>query len=83
MDGMQSADVGSSLVSITVLSVTPARASNLLALASVAIDFDGVVDPYPPIRDRRRQLVPLTTTAMNSDDRVAPNYGVYMPHVAT
>jgi len=43
MDGMQPDDTaGSSLVSITVLSVTPVRAGKLFALASVAIDIDGV-----------------------------------------
>lgn len=42
MDGMQSDDVGSSLVSIRVLSVTPARRGKLFALASVAIDIDGI-----------------------------------------
>jgi hypothetical protein len=42
MDGMQSDEAGSSLVSITVLSVTPVRAGKLFALASVEIDIDGV-----------------------------------------
>ncbi len=42
MDGMQPDQAGSSLVSIIVLSVTPARAGKLFALASVAIDIDGV-----------------------------------------
>jgi hypothetical protein len=42
MDGMQSNEAGSSLVSITVLSVTPLRAGRLFALASVEIDIDGI-----------------------------------------
>jgi hypothetical protein len=42
MDGMQANEAGSSLVSITVLSVTPMRAGRLFALASVEIDIDGV-----------------------------------------
>jgi hypothetical protein len=42
MDGMQLPEVGSSLVSITVLSVTPLRAGRLFALASVEIDIDGI-----------------------------------------
>jgi stage V sporulation protein G len=42
MDQLQSDDTGSSLVSISVLSVTPSRAGKLFALASVAIDIDGV-----------------------------------------
>jgi stage V sporulation protein G len=42
MDGMQSNETGSSLVSITVLSGRPARAGKLFALASVAVDIDGV-----------------------------------------
>ena len=42
MDGVQSNEAGSSLVSITVLSVTPMRAGRLFALASVEIDIDGV-----------------------------------------
>jgi len=43
MDGMQPDEAGSSsLVSITVLSVTPAHAGKLFALASVAVDIDGV-----------------------------------------
>jgi hypothetical protein len=42
MDGVQSSEAGSSLVSITVLSVTPMRAGRLFALASVEIDIDGV-----------------------------------------
>ena len=42
MDGAQSNEAGSSLVSITVLSVTPLRAGKLFALASVEIDIDGV-----------------------------------------
>jgi stage V sporulation protein G len=39
---MQSDDGGSSTVSITVLAVTPTRAGRLFALASVAIDIDGI-----------------------------------------
>ena len=42
MDGMQPDDYGSSLVWITVLSVMPARAGKLFALASVEVDIDGV-----------------------------------------
>jgi hypothetical protein len=43
MDGMQPNDTaGSSLISITVLSVMPVRAGKLFALASIAIDIDGV-----------------------------------------
>jgi stage V sporulation protein G len=42
MDQLQADDTGSSLVSISVLSVTPARTGKLFALASVAIDIDGV-----------------------------------------
>jgi stage V sporulation protein G len=42
MDGVQSNEAGSSLISITVLSVTPARAGKLFALASVEVDIDGV-----------------------------------------
>ena len=39
---MQSSEAGSSLVSITVLSVTPLRAGRLFALAAVEIDIDGI-----------------------------------------
>ena len=42
MDGVQSNEAGSSLVSITVLSVTPMRAGRLFALASVEIEIDGI-----------------------------------------
>src|ERR1700724_2975832 len=42
MDGVQSSEAGSSLISITVLSVAPLRAGRLFALASVEIDIDGV-----------------------------------------
>ena len=42
MDGMQSDEGGSSTVSIMVLSVTPVRTGRLFALASVAIEIDGV-----------------------------------------
>jgi hypothetical protein len=44
MDGMQPDESGSSLVSITVLSVTPASAGKLFALAAVAVDIDGIPD---------------------------------------
>jgi len=42
MDGEQSNETGSSLVSITVFSVRPLRAGKLFALASVEIDMDGI-----------------------------------------
>ena len=42
MDGMQPDESGSSSVSMTVLSVTPARAGKLFALVSVEVDIDGV-----------------------------------------
>ena len=42
MKGMQSHEGGSSTVSITVFSVTPTRTARLVALASVAIEIDGV-----------------------------------------
>src|SRR5712691_8154748 len=42
MDGLQYDDAGLSRVSITVLSVTPARAGKLFALVSVEVDIDGV-----------------------------------------
>jgi stage V sporulation protein G len=42
MDRLQPDDAGSSLVRITVLSVTPARAGKLFALASVEVDTDGI-----------------------------------------
>src|SRR6202162_4130884 len=42
MDGMQPDESGSSSVSMTVLSVTPARAGNLFALVAVEVDIDGV-----------------------------------------
>jgi stage V sporulation protein G len=42
MDGPQYDDAGASRVASTVLSVTPARAGKLFALASVEIDIDGV-----------------------------------------
>ena len=42
MDGMQPDESGSSLVSITVLSVMPARAGKLFALVSVEVNIDGV-----------------------------------------
>jgi len=53
MDGMQSDDVGPSLVSITVLSVTPVRAGKLFALATVAIDIDGLQIEVHGIRAMR------------------------------
>jgi hypothetical protein len=55
MDGMQSNEAGSSMVSITVLLVTPMRAGRLFALASVEIDIDGVRIEVRGIRNRRRQ----------------------------
>ena len=42
MNGLQANGFGSSLASITVLSVTPARAGKLFALVAVEIDIDGV-----------------------------------------
>jgi hypothetical protein len=42
MDALPADDLGSSLVSITVLSVTPARTGRLFALVAVDIDIDGV-----------------------------------------
>lgn len=42
MDDMLPGESGSSLVSITVLSVTPARTGKLFALVSVEVDIDGV-----------------------------------------
>jgi len=42
MDALQSDDTGSSRILISILSVTPARSGKLFALASVAIDIDGV-----------------------------------------
>jgi stage V sporulation protein G len=42
MDGTQSDADTSSLIKITVLSVTPARAGKLFALASVEVDIDGI-----------------------------------------
>jgi hypothetical protein len=43
MDGSQLNETGSSMVSITVLSVTPVRAGKLFAFASVEIDIDGSI----------------------------------------
>ena len=42
MDRLQPDDAGLSLVRITVLSVAPAHAGKLFALASVEVDIDGV-----------------------------------------
>ena len=50
-------DGGSSTVSITLLSVTPARGGRLFALASVAIDFDGVKIEVHGIRALRADPV--------------------------
>jgi stage V sporulation protein G len=55
MDGNQADDVGSSLVSISVLSVTPARGNKLFALASAAIDIDGVQIEVHGIRALRAE----------------------------
>jgi hypothetical protein len=52
---MQPNEAGSSMVSITVLLVTPMRAGRLFALASVEIDIDGVRIEVHGIRNRRRQ----------------------------
>jgi hypothetical protein len=59
MDGVQSAEAGSSLVSITVLSVTPMRAGKLFALASVEIDIDGI---RIEVRGIRAMRVPTGAT---------------------
>ena len=59
MDGVQSNEAGSSLVSITVLSVTPVRAGKLFALASVEIDIDGV---RIEVRGIRAMRVPTGAT---------------------
>src|SRR5712691_6970677 len=59
MDGVQSNEAGSSLVSITVLSVTPMRAGRLFALASVEIDIDGV---RIEVRGIRAMRVPTGAT---------------------
>src|SRR5882757_6541672 len=42
MEGRPTPEAESSLVSITVLSVTPVRAGKLFALASVEVDIDGI-----------------------------------------
>ena len=52
-------EAGSSLVSITVLSVTPLRAGRLFALASVEIDIDGV---RIEVRGIRAMRVPTGAT---------------------
>ena len=59
MDGMQFPEAGSSLVSITVLSVSPMRAGRLFALASVEIDIDGV---RIEVRGIRAMSVPTGAT---------------------
>jgi hypothetical protein len=59
MDGMQSHEAGSSLISITVLSVTPMRAGKLFALASVEIDIEGV---RIEVRGIRAMRVPTSET---------------------
>jgi beta-galactosidase GanA len=59
MDGMQFPEAESSLVSITVLSVTPLRAGKLFALASVEIDIDGV---RIEVRGIRAMRVPTGAT---------------------
>ena len=59
MDGMQPQEAGSSLVSISVLSVTPLRAGKLFALAAVEIDIDGVRLEIHGIRTM--QVVPIGT----------------------
>lgn len=64
MDGMQSDDAG--LVSITVLSVTPARAGKLFALASVEVDIDGVQIAIHGIRALRVAPVGTRSSCRNS-----------------
>ena len=59
MDGLQYDNVGLSRVSITVLSVTPARDGKLFALASVEVDIDGVQIAIHGIRALR--VTPLGT----------------------
>ena len=59
MDGMQSDETGSNLVSITVLSITPVRAGKLFAFASVEIDIDGVRIEIHGIRAMR--VAPIGT----------------------
>ena len=61
MDGVQANEAGSSLVSITVLSVTPMRAGRLFALASVEINIDGV---RIEVRGIRAMRVPTGATSM-------------------
>ena len=62
MGGVQPSDeAGSSLISITVLSVTPARAGKLFALASVAVNIDGVQIAIRGIRALRYEPITLTT----------------------
>ena len=68
MDGMQSNEAGSSLVSITVLSVTPVRAGKLFALASVEIDIDGV---RIEVRGIRAMRVPTGATRASRHPRTA------------
>jgi hypothetical protein len=51
MDGVVAHDIGATTpVSITVVSVTPMRAGELFALASVEIDIDGVLIEIHGIR---------------------------------
>ena len=69
MDGVQSNEAGSSLVSITVLSVTPVRAGRLFALASVEIDIDGV---RIEVRGIRAMRVPTGATRWNSRRSAMP-----------
>jgi stage V sporulation protein G len=57
MDGAQFDEIGSSTISITVRSLTPARAGRLFALASVSIDIDGVQIEVHGIRALRVQPV--------------------------
>src|SRR5260370_10013314 len=67
MDGMRSDEAG--LVSITVLSVTPARGGKLFALASVEVDIDGVRIAHlrnsrAACRSGRHRLVEITAEGM-------------------
>jgi hypothetical protein len=58
MDQLQADDTGFSRISISVLSVTPARGGRLFALASVAIDIDGVQIEVHGIRALRASSPP-------------------------
>jgi MFS family permease len=60
---------GSSLISITVLSVTPMRAGKLFALASVEIDIDGV---WIEVRASGRCASPLVRPGWNSRRSAMP-----------